>query len=596
MSLRRRVQFLVMMTCVCALSAPLASASSVRGSLKKWDTATIDFEGSSADAADNDPNPFLDYRLQIRFTGPSGAVYEVPGFFAGDGVDGLSGNVWRVLFSPDESGEWQFRASFRKGDKVAVSLDPSAGEPTAFDGTAGRFRVEPQDEEAPGFYRWGRLEYVGKHYLKFRDGTYWVKGGTDSPEDFLAYKGFSNTPQASHAYECHVADWREGDPDWGNAQGKGIIGALNYLASVAVNSIYFLPMNIGGDGKNVYPYLGPMDGKGSPDNDNLHFDLTKLRQWGIVFEHAQRNGIMLHFVLNEAEEPNKRELDDGKLGVERRLFYRELVARYGHLPALQWNISEEYNLRHDLGPDLVKAFAQYILDVDPYDHPVTVHHSSRADKVWSPFLGDSRFTVTSFQENKHVSDLVERWRARSRKAGVPLVIGMDEFFPDKTHPDNIDRHRKEYIWPIYFSGGQMEFILDELLKTEDFRKYEPLWHYMAYARKFMEEHLPFWEMEPADTLLVGASEYTGENNQVTGQVLAKKGACYAIYLPSAENAGILDLREAHGAFIMRWYNPRTGLFEGPESRLQGGRPIPLGLPPGHILEDWVALLKPEESS
>ena len=73
----------------------------------------------------------------------------------------------------------------------------------------------------------------------------------------------------------------------------------------------------------------------SPDNDNLHFDLAKLHQWGIVFEHAQRNGILLHFVLNEAEEGNKRELDNGQLGVERKLFYRELIARFGHLPALK---------------------------------------------------------------------------------------------------------------------------------------------------------------------------------------------------------------------------------------------------------------------
>jgi len=40
-------------------------------------------------------------------------------------------------------------------------------------------------------------------------------------------------------------DWQSGDPDWGNGKGKAIIGALNYLASQHVNSIYFLPMNIG---------------------------------------------------------------------------------------------------------------------------------------------------------------------------------------------------------------------------------------------------------------------------------------------------------------------------------------------------------------
>ncbi|MEZ6148152.1 MAG: hypothetical protein R3B91_22505 [Planctomycetaceae bacterium] len=146
-------------------------------------------------------------------------------------------------------------------------------------------------------------------------------------------------------------------------------------------------MNIGGDGKSVHPYLGTPDLKGSPENDNLHFDLTKLHQWGIVFEHAQRRGLMLHFVLNEAEAANKKELDDGQLGVERKLFYRELIARFGHYPALQWNLSEEYNLDHKLEPETVKDFAQYIGDVDPYDHPVTVHHAGGLRKPGHRFWG-----------------------------------------------------------------------------------------------------------------------------------------------------------------------------------------------------------------
>ena len=563
----------------------------ITGELRTWCPVTIGFRGPMAEASGTDPNPFLDYRLQVRFLAPSGTEYDVPGFFAGDGLGGLSGDVWRVVFSPDETGEWTYRVSFRKGDKVSVSLDAAHGAPAAFDGTEGRFQVAPQAEPAPGFYRWGRLEYVGGHYLKFRDGPYWLKGGTDSPEDFLAYQGFANTPRAGHAYTDHVADWRAGDPDWGDGKGKGIIGALNYLASEHVNSIYFLPMNIGGDGKNVYPFLGPIEGEGSPENDNLHFDLTKLHQWGIVFGHAQRKGILLHFVLNEAEEPNKRELDDGLLGVERRLYYRELVARFGHLPALQWNLCEEYNLRLKLDPQLVKEYAQYLRDVDPYDHPITVHHAGDVEKAWTPFLGDPRFPVTSFQVNE--TAVVETWRAKSREAGAPLVIGMDEFFPDKTRPDNIDRHRREYIWPIYLSGGQMEFILDDLLKTEDFREYDRLWRYVAYARQFLEEHLPFWEMEPADALLIGASAYAGANNLVTGQVFMKEGVCYAVYLPSAENTGTLDLTADQSVFVQRWYNPRTGSFEGPRTEVQGGGDVLLGSPPDDVQEDWVVLLAKE---
>ncbi|HOF42200.1 MAG TPA: hypothetical protein PLD73_19205, partial [Candidatus Hydrogenedentes bacterium] len=193
-----------------------------------------------------------------------------------------------MIFSPDAVGEWRYRVAFRKGAGLAVSLDPDEGEPAALDGTTAGFLVRPQTDAAQGFYRLGRLEYVGAHYLKLRDDGYWLKGGSNSPEDFLAYEGFVNTPYASHTYQTHVADWQPGDPDWDNGKGKGIIGALNYLASVNVNSIYFLPMNIGGDGKNAYPYLGPIDREGSAANDNLHFDLAKLRQWDLVFDHAKR--------------------------------------------------------------------------------------------------------------------------------------------------------------------------------------------------------------------------------------------------------------------------------------------------------------------
>ncbi len=573
----------------CAALEARSATASVKGTFAKWDTVTIDFVGPRANAMAGDPNPFLDYRLQVIFTSPGGQTYNVPGFFDGDGAGGRSGDIWRVLFSPDETGEWSFRASFRKGPHVAVSLDPAKGEPAAFDGSTGSFAVHPQDARAAGFYKWGRLEYVGTHYLKFRDGSYWIKGGTDSPEDFLAYAGFINTPEATHRYESHNADWSEGDPDWGDGQGRGIIGALNYLASQHVNSIYFLPMNIGGDGKNVWPYVAPNDRRGSPDNDNLHFDLGKLRQWEIVFGHAQRKGIFLHFVLNEAEEPNKRELDGSELGVERKLFYRELVSRFAHLPALQWNLCEEYNLGLKLPPEQVKQYAQYLHDVDPYDHPITVHHAGNVEKAWAPFLGDPLFPVTSFQWES--VDIVETWRARSKAAGMPQVIGMDEFFPDKANAENADRYRREYAWPIYFSGGQLEYILDELVRTESFRNYEPHWRYMWLARSFIEKNLPFWEMRPMDALLTGEAHYAGLNNDVSGQVFAKEGEIYAIYLPVAEEAGTLDLSAASGRFVQRWYNPRTGEFAPSSSRrLQAGGPVALGSPPREAPEDWVVLI------
>lgn len=569
-------------------------AYTLSGELKKWHTVTLDFSGPDSRETADDPNPFLDCRLQVRFTNLSGHTFNVPGFYAGDGKGGRSGNVWRVRFSPNETGKWSFRASFRKGAQVAVSLDTRAGESCAFDDCQGSFVVEERDPKARGFLKWGRLEYVNGHYLKFSDGPYWLKGGNDTPEDLLAYKGFANTPRATHKYSEHVQDWQPGDPDWNNGAGKGIIGCLNYMAQAHVNSIYFLPNNIGGDGKNVWPYAGKINPKGNPSNDNLHFDVGKMHQWEIVFGHAQRKGIFLHFVLNEAEERNKRELDNNTLGVERKLFYRELIARFGHHLALQWNLCEEYNLRFKITPDMAKDYAGYIRAVDPYDHPVSIHHAGRAIKAWEPFLGDRRFSVTSFQTQD--IGVVEKWRVLSREAGVPHVIGMDEFFPDKATPENADRHRMQYIWPIYLSGGQIEFILDELLKTENFRKYEKHWRYMWYARKFMEENLPFWEMQPADELVVGeATVQIDLGNDKTleagAEVFAEPDHVYAVYLPTGCPSGTINLERSNGVYSLRWYNPRTGAFEGSAVSMQGGQASPIGPPPRQPAQDWVALIR-----
>jgi len=580
-----------------------SKAYTIAGERRKWHTVTLDFGGPETHETATDPNPFLDYRLQVRFTGPGGQTYNVPGFFAGDGKGNGQGGVWRVHFTPDAAGEWSFAASFRRGPSVAVSLEAQAGEPVAFDGRRGSFRVAERDDQAPGFLRWGRLEYAGNHYLKFRDGPYWIKGGTDSPEDLLAYEGFANTRSGSRfkvkTYAEHVQDWREGDPDWDNGKGKGFIGALNYLASQQVNLIYFLPMNIGGDGMNVWPFAGSIDPAGDEANDNLHYDTRKLHQWEIVFGHAQRKGIVLHFVLNEAEKENKLEIG-ATLTTERMLFYREMVARFGHHNAVLWNLCEEYNIGGlNLGPENVKAFAGYLKDVDPYGHPITVHHAGDAVKTWGPFLGDERFSITSLQiGNKDIEPVVETFRKLSREAGRPLPVAIDEFTVT-THDkpwlpeDDLETLRREKLWPAYLSGGQVEFILGELLDTQNFRKYEDLWRYTWYARRFLEENLPFWEMEPADDLLEGESIFQGKTSTHDGQVFAKAGDCYALYFPTAVETGTLDLTDAPGRFVKRWYNPRSGQFAGPRGTISGGGKVQLGPPPADPQEDWALLITRE---
>jgi len=577
----------------------------VDGPLVVWHPIRLTFEGPEAAETDSAPNPFMDIRLQVTFTGPQNKSFVVPGYFDGDGKGAPKGRTWRAFFAPDASGEWRYEASFRTGDRVAIDLDPQAGKPLALPNLIGSFEVAPRNPEAAGFLKWGRLEYVGKYYLKFKDGPYWIRGGTDEPENFLGYAGFDRTPP-KHRYAAHVEDWRKGDPDWGDGKGRGIIGALNYLAKQHVNSVYFLTMNIGGDGKDVWPWVGVTEPKGSTNNDNLHYDTNKLQQWEIVFDHAQRQGIFLHFVFNEAEDANKRELDDGELGPERKLFYREMIARFGHHLALQWNLCEEYNLNFNFGHDRVRAFADYIRAIDPYRHPITVHCAGDPVEQLRFIFGDPRFEMTSIQLNQRpIHEVTKAFSRETKKAGRPIPISLDEFTLDRGQRashipvDDAEGLRKEKLWPTYMSGGMIEFIFEDLLRTDSFKtpEREKLWHYVWYARRFMEENLPFWEMDSADELSQDAGTIRlpigkGKTMPLGPLVFAKRGEVYAVYLPTGTPSGTLDLTDLKVPAEQLWFNPRTGNFEGEPTPVTGGAPRALGTPPSDPTQDWVVLIRP----
>ena len=572
----------------------------ISGNMRQWQKLTITFTGPSSTESSSSPNPFLDYRLQVTFTGPGGQVYVVPGFFDGDGFGNGSGSKWKVHFTPDQAGTWSYSASFRQGSGIAVST--ASGTSASFDGTTGSFSISGRDASAPGFLSKGRLAYDNAYYLKtLGDGKYWIKGGADSPENFLAYSGFDGTtagPYGILTYSNHVQDWATGDPDWGSGKGKGIIGALNYLSSRNVNSIYFLPMNIGGDGQDTWPYSGTITRSGSSSNDNLHFDISKLSQWETVFDYAEKKGIHLNIVLGEGESANKNELDAAQLGTERKLLYREMIARFGHHNALQWMLCEEYDIAPAISSSIIKSWAQYIKSLDSYDHPVSVHNWNSG--AWSPFLGDTNFDATSYQYYPGTlpyGDQVENLRQQAGSAGRQIPIHVDETWTTKTVDDESFSQssypyiagqsymRKNIIWPVYLSGGDIEFILDGDQTADDFRDYQNLWDYTWYARKFMES-LPFWEMEPMDSLLTGEASGYSED----GQTYGKAGQAYAIYLPSASPSGSINLQGVSGTFEERWYNPRTGLYEGSPTYVTAGSTVSLGSPPRDPEQDWVVLL------
>ena len=583
------------------------SQTTINGELKKWHTVTLVFDGPTTDENASN-NPFLNYRLNVTFTAPNGTTFLVPGFFAADGnaseTSAASGNKWAVRFTPNQTGSWSYKASFRTGQNVAISSNASAGSTTSFDGTSGNFNIGTNNKSLPDNRAKGRLNYVGERYLKFKEtGTYFLKAGADSPENLLAYNDFDNTV-ASKSWSPHSGDWNSGDATWKNGKGKELIGAVNYLAEQGMNAFSFLTMNIKGDGKDVWPYTATsnnsLDGDSGNDAQNrLRFDVSKLEQWEVLFSHADKKGMYLHFKTQETE--NDQLLDGGSLGTQRKLYYRELIARFGHHLAINWNIGEENTQTTQQQKDCIN----YFKDNDPYDNHIVLHTFPGQQSAIYPNLIGSKSNLTGPSVQTDVSKVhndIKKWVLDSKNAGKAWVVANDEqgnaqrgvttdasYSGNKGNQgDNREDVRQDVLWGTFMAGGAgVEYYFgystgETDLTAQDFRSRRTKWADARIALDFFKTNLPYWKMETNDGLTSNNSDYC----------LAEVGETYAIYLPNGGSTS-LNLSSVSGSFSVKWFNPRSGgnLLDGNVTTISGGGNRSIGNPPNNANNDWAVVVK-----
>ncbi|MFK8017194.1 MAG: DUF5060 domain-containing protein [Gammaproteobacteria bacterium] len=577
---------------------------------RQWHTIALDFRGPDA-AESGTFNPFTDARLVVRFNGPK-QQYVVRGFFAADGNAAHSGasagNVWRVRFAPPTPGNWTYQATLEVGPGAALSPEFNLARAIEIDDSSGGFRVIATDKAAPDLRNYGLLQ-ADRGYLSTATGALWLKGGTNSPENFLAYADFDGTTardglqregeakgsKTLRDFVAHKQDWRPGDPTWSDPmstrrRGQGIIGAVNYLADQGMNSVYFLTMNIGGDGHDVWPYVTP--------DDPTRFDVSKLAQWEILFGHMQQRGILLHMVLQETE--NERWLDDGDTGPQRQLYYHELIARFAHHPGLVWNLGEE-NGPADFSPmgqsdQQRRAMLEFFARHDPYQHPAVLHtHATQDDKehILEPLIGHPGLSGLSFQvdEPTRVNEETWHWRTRASDAGQPWWISMDEIGPWHTGaaPDSVDKDhhelRRHALWGSLLGGaGGVEWYFGAHqprndLTADNWRDYAGLWRQSAIALDFLE---------PLDLRqFVPCNERAGDRSYCFGQ----SGDTYVLYSYNRAPS-TFDLTGLRGTYRVEWFNPTEGGVRqsGSVAQVLGGARRDLGKPPGNRDTDWVIIL------
>ena len=572
---------------------------------QQWHTITLPFEGpeTSETAVDN---PFLNYRLTVEFKHEE-TQYKIRGFYAADGnaseTSAASGGVWQVRFTPNKIGKWSYVAKLDKGDDIALKED--GGTAIEISNASGEFMVIPSDKGGSDFRAHGRLVNDGGYFRFENSGKYWIKGGADSPENLLAFEDFDDTyrMQSSnddgeaktndtiHSYKPHLKDWKEGDPTWQDGKGKGLIGAMNYLASKGMNVAYFLTMNIKGDGKDVWPYVTP--------DDFTRFDVSKLDQWEIGFQHMQSKGILLHMVIQETE--NETMLDGGDTGPLRQLYFRELMARFGHHLGMKFNLGEE-NGDAEFTPISQndaqrRAMTDFLTEIDPYNHPILLHthsHEPYRALILDSIVGFKNLDGLSLQVDKRqgAAEVVTEWKQKSERAGHNWMITMDEIGmwhtgaqSDSLTP-NHDSLRGDVLWGTLLSGAAgVEWYFGANnryndLNTEDWRSRDRLWELTKHAMDFFQDYLPYWEMRPSHDLV----DPTG------GYCLKKEGEVYAAHLPNSMEHTI-NLGATRNTYEVKWFDPLRGgeLKSGSIKTVKGGRVVPLGLPPNSG-QDWVVLL------
>ncbi len=578
----------------------------ITGELKKWHKITLTFDGPETSETDK-LNPFMIYRFDVVFTHQaSGKTLKVPGYFAADGNAGetsaTSGNKWRVHFAPEETGTWSYKVDFRTGRWQAVSERKNAGESAGFmDGAEGSFTIGKSDKTGRDNRAKGRLQYDGTRYLKYAEtGKPMLKVGPDSPENFLAFADFDGTfhrdgqkDNLVKTWEAHLKDWKEGNPTWKNGKGKAIIGAVNYLASKGMNVFSFLTLNIKGDDQNVFPFI---------DYDTYNrYDCSKLDQWEVVFEHADKLGMFLHFKLLEQECQGL--LDNGAIGANTRLFYREILARYGHHLSLNWNIGEEsgdWAKDHQTPPMNTTqrlAAAEWFWQNDPYRHHVVIHNPPAFDDILVP---ESKFTGVSYQlgtqQFRNVHETVLKWLNLSKEAGRQWAISMDEpggakhgLLPDAEDAAH-DSARINSLWGSFLAGAwgnEFYFGYDHPhsdLTCEDFRTRDLFWNQCKYLLDFFEDNEIAVEETENFTDLVQKGDYC----------LAKPGEFYIVFLRNGK--GNINLENQSGEFIMKWFDPRNGgkTQSGRVKNIQGGKMQKLEGAPSESDKDWVVLITLEK--
>jgi hypothetical protein len=496
-------------------------------------------------------NPVQDVSLAVDLTSPSGVRHRASGFWDGD-------RTWRVRFSPDEVGLWQYETS--ASDERDAWLHAQRG----------TFTCGPYEGENPLYWHGQVRVAPSGHYLEHADGT---------PFFFLADTCW-NGPHLSQAEE-----WDDYLADRSGKRFSAVLFTAPHFRGLAENA----------EGRTAFS-----------GRERIVIDHTFFQRLDRAVDAINERGLLAVPLLLHGGKDTERNSGFFLPEDQAVLLTRYMIARYDAHHVL-WDLVAEAEFNGG-GARYWKRVANAVF-ADGRHHPVTLHPHGM-DWALYQFVDDPWMDVVGYQSAHGDNEAYLRWIPEGPPSSSWNLKPARPFInlepPYEGHlayhsgqPFDAATVRRHIFWSLFASpvagvayGGHGVWGWDDGTGTPFAHEQtgpSPSWREAlnlpgaASLRHLAElmDSLPWWTFVPAPELL--ATQPGKDDPRLT--VIASRGdggRLGLVYIPRGSKAR-LNLGSP-ASVQATWIDPPSGARQAATVSNDG----PVTTPDG---EDWLLLLE-----
>ena len=526
----------VFWTITLAGAAPQARFVDPTSAVKVFDFAEITVHITDPDIA----NPFTDATLEATFQGDDGKPITVDGF-----CDAQDGSVFRVRFMPRHPGQYRYGIRYRQADFAAEHEGTFYAVRSP---RKGPLRVDPDN-------RWHFVwEGTGKHYFWNGTTTYYLMG-------------------------------------WDEETIRDSIDRLDRLKINRLRVLLYGRNNPRPWGQPVVPtenftlHLNPWLAERPDDIKNPGFDLTRFnldhwRKYERLLHYAREKDMIVSVIFFIGGQVLPTPFEAGS--TEEDLYYRYGIARLAAFSNVTWDLGNEYNF-HRKAPAWADAMGRRVKAWDPYDHLTSAHNVTHRtpESTWLDMQ-----LIQRWDSGQYAHMLGQRTAQAKTGYIIPQIneeYGYEDLW-EKYPGQRAAETRRKDAWGICMAGSYQTAGESARQGTGiapdtgggwvNGRGDDTMTMLIGYGH-IVDFFTAFdwWNCEPLPESVEGRA-----------CCLGKPGRLYILYF---REGGRAVVRLNNAVYQGRWYNPRTGQWQG-SCQISG--PV-CTTPMTPDMDDWVLWLE-----